>query len=73
MNDKEKELWEVTTPLCTSVACTKSALRALDALKEEGITGRSLSLAYTKLQEALMWLNKFKLNDQHKLPERHTL
>lgn len=52
---------------------TKASLQALDALKSDGISGRSLSIAYTKLQEALMWLNKYRFQDLNNLPERHNL
>ena len=52
---------------------TQDALVAFDELKDDGVSARSLSIAYTKLQEALMWLNKFRFQESNDLPERHNL
>jgi hypothetical protein len=59
--------------LLNTIDGNKAALRALDRLKSDGISARPLSIAYTKLQESLMWLNKFRFQEINELPERHNL
>ena len=62
---------EAPLDLLTAINETKAALIALDELNKDGVTGRSLSIAYTKMQEGLMWLNKYRFNDSQGLSERH--